>query len=162
MTLRCTLLLLTFALAAFPQAQKELDEVNTPYRSAAIWKMDTAGLIGVLKSGDSSDFDKAKACQRLGVVGNKSAVPALAMLLSDAKLSHYARTGLETLPGPEADAALRNAVPKLNGDLLIGVINSIGRRRDPKAIDTLAPLRSHDDLAIAQAADAAIARILRP
>lgn len=155
-------LLALLATAAFAQGQKDLDEANTPHRSAAIWKMSSAQLVAVLEDSDSSEFSKAKACQRLAVVGDASAIPALAALLSDPTLSHYARAGLETIPGPAADAALREALATLDGDLLIGAINSVGRRRDPKALDALAKLRSHENLAIAQAANATIARIRRP
>ena len=35
-------------------------------------------------------------------------------------------------------SALRDALPKLEGNLLIGAINSIGVRRDTKAVDALA------------------------
>ena len=45
----------------------------------------------MLNSADASIFDKAKACQRLVLVGDESAVPTLAGLLTDEKLSAYAR-----------------------------------------------------------------------
>ena len=69
---------------------------------------------------------------------------------------------MEPLPGPQADAALRNGLGKLEGDLLVGVINSIGRRKDPKALDALAKLRYDDDASVASAAEAALARIRSP
>ena len=160
--MRIALLTLALAAVAFGQGQKDLDEANTPHRSAKIMQMSTPQLVAVLKSPSSGDFEKAKACQRLGVVGDASAVPALAALLGDETLSHYARTALEPNSSPEADAALRNALPKLKGDLLIGVINSIGRRKDPKALDALAKLRHGDSLTVTQAAEAAIGRIRSP
>ncbi len=106
----------------------------------------------------SSKFAKAKACQRLAVVGDKSAVPALATLLADPKLAHYARLGLEPIPDPAVDAVLREALGKLEGDLLIGVINSIGRRKDPKALDALATIIHGGDDNAAAAARAALGR----
>lgn len=160
--IRFLVLLSLGAAALFGQGQKDLDEANTPHRAAKLWKISSAELVAVLKDPDSSVFERAKACQRLGVVGDASAVPALAKLLGDPKLSHYARTGLEPNPSPAADAALREALGDLEGNLLIGVINSIGRRKDPKALDALAKLRYHDDQAVSKAAEAAIGRIRAP
>ena len=49
-----------------------------------------------------------------------------------------ARYGLEPIPDPAVDAALRDALGKVKGRLLVGVIGSIGVRRDPKAVPALA------------------------
>ncbi len=95
------------------------------------------------------------------MVGDRSAAPALGPLLADPHLSHYARTALELLPDASADDALRAALPKVNGILLAGVINSIGYRRDAKSIRALEKLRHDPDLEVARAADAALAK-LRP
>ena len=96
-------------------------------------------LIGVLRS-EAKLFDKAKACQRLAAIGTKRAVPALAALLGDERLGGYARFGLEPIADPAVDAALRQALGTLEGRLRVGVINSIGVRRDPKAVPALATL----------------------
>src|SRR5205814_291218 len=106
-----------------------------------------------------SPYAKAKACQRLAVVGDASAVPAVAPLLSDPMLSHYARTALEPMPGKQADDALRAALGKVQGRLLIGVIGSIGKRRDAAAIVALEHLRRGDDVDVSRAASLALARI---
>ncbi len=134
----------------------------TPFKSAEIMELGTEGLIGILEDPGSSEFAKAKACQRLAVVGDESAVPALASLLTDTRLSHYARTALEPIPGPAADRALRGALGSLDGNLLVGVINSIGFRRDPEALTALAQLRHGEDVDVAAAATWAIGRIRRP
>ena len=130
-----------------------------PQHAADIMTLPQGRLIAILQDADADDFAKAKACQRLAVAGDSAAVPALAALLENPKLSHYARFALEPMPGAAAGQALREALGKLEGDLLIGVINSIGRREDTGAIDALAKLRHSDDLAIADAASAALGRI---
>jgi len=122
---------------------------------------DEAQLIAVLKS-DAPLFDKAKACQRLAVIGAEDAVPVLAGLLADPQLSHYARTGLEPIPDASVDAALRKAMGQLEGGLLVGVINSIGMRRDTGAVDDLVGLLRGSDPAVAAAATAALGRIASP
>src|SRR5688572_9390701 len=81
-----------------------------------------AKLIAILKS-DAPPQDKAIPCKQLAIYGTKNAVPVLAPLLADKDLASWARIALEAIPGPEADEALRAAVPKLSGVLLIGTIN---------------------------------------
>lgn len=73
-----------------------------------------AKLIAVLKS-SAEAHAKADACQQLASIGTADAVPALAALLADEKLAHMARYGLETVPGPAVDVALRDALGKLTG-----------------------------------------------
>ncbi len=135
---------------------------STPFKSSEIMKEGTPALVRILESADSSEFAKAKACQRLAVVGDDSAIPALSRLLADPKLSHYARTALEPLPGAAADRALREALGSLEGSLLVGLINSIGVRRDPEALSLLAELRQGGDTDVSAAATWAIGRIRRP
>jgi len=122
---------------------------------------DEAALIAVLQS-DARLFDKAKACQQLAVIGTNECVPVLASLLADEQLSHYARFGLEPIPDPSVDEALRASLGKLKGGLLVGVVNSIGIRRDPKAVDDLKGLLGDSDAAVAAAAAAALGRIATP
>jgi HEAT repeat protein len=119
---------------------------------------EVAKLTAVLKS-DAELFEKAIACKRLSVIGTKDAVPVLASLLSDEKLAHYARYGLEPIPDPAVDAAFRGALTKLRGGLLVGVINSIGNRKDEAATDALVGLMGNSDQEIAKAAAAALGRI---
>jgi HEAT repeat protein len=120
-----------------------------------------AKLIATLRS-EASLFEKAKACQRLAVAGTRDAVPALAALLDDDKLAHYARFALEPLPDPAADEALREAAGRLQGKHLIGVLSSIGQRRDAKALGKLEPLLAAPDLELAAAAAAATGHIGTP
>ncbi len=123
---------------------------------------DEAQLVAVLQSSDARLFDKAKACQQFAVIGTKKAVPVLAGLLDDEQLSHYARFGLEPIADPAVDEALREAAGKLRGGLLVGVINSIGVRRDGEAVDLLKELLGAPELATAKAAAAALGRIATP
>ena len=114
--------------------------------------------ISTLESGAPSE-EKAMACKRLAVYGHADAVPALAPLLSDEKLASWARIALEAIPGSAADEALRAAMPKLQGKLLVGVINSIGVRRDAKAVGALASKLKDADAEVATAAAVALGRI---
>jgi len=115
-------------------------------------------LIALLKS-NANPADKAIACKRLAIYGSAEAVPALAPLLADEHLASWARIALEAIPGPAADEALRQAVPKLHGLLLVGTINSIGVRHDPKAVDLLVPKLADADAQVASAAAVALGHI---
>jgi len=139
--------------------------VPPEYQAANIEKMDQAALIQILKTSDSSPagvFQKAKACQRLAQVGTQEAVPPLAALLTDQQLAAYARFGLEAIPDPSVDDALRTALPKVKGLLLVGVINSIGQRKDAQAVAPLGKLMYGADAEVGQAAAAALGYINGP
>lgn len=116
-------------------------------------------LVRVIQSADSSPHDKALACEELGAFGTADAVPALASLLDDPNFSHYARYALQNIPGVDSGKALRSALTRLNGDRLVGAINSVGARQDSQAAELLALLASSSDSDVAVAAAAALARI---
>lgn len=145
-----------------PQPAKPKPPVPSEFREGELATLDATALIGILKDSSSSEFRKAKACVRAGELGAKEAVPALSALLADPHLSAYARYGLEPIPDSSVDDALRAALPRLKGDLLIGVVNSIGKRRDAKASQALARMMLGPDSALACAAAAALGNIGGP
>jgi HEAT repeat protein len=114
--------------------------------------------IAVLES-DAAPEDKAMACKRLAVVGSPAAVPALAKLLADEDLASWARIALEVIPGPEVDRALREAMSRVRGGLLVGVIHSVGNRRDANAVEGLAVQLDGSDPDVVAAAGVALGRI---
>jgi acetyl esterase/lipase len=113
--------------------------------------------INTLKWG--SPAEKALACKRLAVYGQSDAVPALAPLLLDEQLASWARIALEAIPGHAADKALRDAMDKARGRLLVGIINSIGVRRDARAISALAARLKDPNAEVASAAAVALGHI---
>lgn len=115
-------------------------------------------LTAVLKS-DAPQKEKVDACRQLAVIGTKDAIAPLAALLGDEKLSHMARYGLEPIPDPAVDDALRDALGKLKGRPLIGVITSVGVRRDAKAVAALTKMLQDTDTEVAQAAARAMGKI---
>ena len=127
--------------------------------SKEIMAKPAAELVGLVTDPNATTFEKAKACQRLAVIGTKDAIPALAALLPDEKLNLYARFALEAIPDPAVDDALREAAAKLQGRQLVGVINSIGKRKDAKVLDLLKGLAGNADKPVASAAAHAIGRI---
>ncbi len=138
--------------APLPTIPPELDALP-------IWTMPAPQLVAMLKDPKSTVFQKAIACKKLSISGGKDAIPPMAALLSHPQLSCYARFGMEPNPDPSVDDAFRAALPQLTGKLQIGVINSIGFRRDAKAVDALAKLLSSSDAETAQAAAASLGMI---
>jgi len=115
-------------------------------------------LIAALKgqiSRDAQDY----LCRKLATVGTAAAVPALAALLGNEQNSHMARFALERIPAPEAAQALRDALPKLSGKLKIGVIGSLGSRRDAAAVSAISGLLKDENAAVARAAATALGEI---
>lgn len=115
-------------------------------------------LIAALKgpiSRDAQDY----VCRKLATVGTAAAVPALATLLALEQNSHMARFALERIPAPEAAQALRDSLAKVGGKLKIGVISSLGGRRDPQAVAALSGLLRENDAKIARAAARALGAI---
>ena len=124
--------------------------------------LDEGALVKILHDPEAPMFQKNIACRRLAVIGTKAAVPALAALLTDAKLAHYARFGLGPINDPAVDDALRAALPKVKGRLLVGVLNTIGQRQDQRAIEPLTKLVRDADPEVAESAAAAIGNIGGP
>jgi HEAT repeat protein len=115
-------------------------------------------LIEILLS-DREPSHKDAACVQLKRIGTAAAVPALASLLPHATLSHSARLALESIPGPESDAALRAAVYQTTGLVRAGILDSIGHRHDPEAVPLLADQLNDSNTRIATAAASALGRI---
>jgi HEAT repeat protein len=147
----------TFALAAVV-ALAAFVAPAAPPPTLLLSKRTEAQLIAVLKS-DAAQKAKADACRELGVIGTKDCVPVLAGMLADETLNHCARYALEPNPDPSVDAALREALGTLKGRPLVGVIGSIGVRRDLKALEALAQRLTDADPDVAQAAARALGKL---
>ncbi len=117
--------------------------------------------VAVLKS-DAAFLDKLEACRVLELKGGSEAVPALAAMLTDEKLSHPARLALEAMPCAEAGKALRDALGTTTGLIKVGVIGSLAIRKDATVVPELIALLPEHDAALAQAAGAALGKLATP
>ena len=102
---------------------------------------------------------KEYVCRKLGLIGSSAAVATLAPLLTDPELAHAARSALETMPDLEAAKALRDSVPHAKGPFKIGLLNSLGARRDVGSVPALTALLDDADAPVAGAAAAALGNI---
>ena len=110
-----------------------------------------AKLAAVLKSDVPRDA-KDYVCRKLMVIGTAACVPTLAEQLPNPEMSHMARYALERIPAPAAAKALRDALPKVDNSLKIGVISSLGVRQDADSVPLLQGLLADDDADVARAA----------
>jgi HEAT repeat protein len=104
---------------------------------------------------DAQDY----VCRKLATIGTSAAVPALSRLLANPDHAHMARFALERIPGPEAGQALQDALVKATGIHLVGIISSLGSRRDTAAVVRLGMLLKNADPAVARAAALALGTI---
>jgi HEAT repeat protein len=113
-----------------------------------------AALKGPL-SRDAHDY----VCRKLAIVGTAVSVPSLAALLEAQATSHMARYALERINSPQAGESLRNALRTTQGKQKIGVITSLGARRDGEAVAALAGLLGDSDRGVSRAAALALGTI---
>jgi len=126
--------------------------INLTAFSASEIKEREAQLLTEIQSSNAEYKKKADACRELAHIATKDAVAPLAAMLADEKCNHIARYALETISDPSVDDVLRDALGKLKGLPLAGVVASVGVRRDPKAIEALAKLLQDSDAHVAQIA----------
>lgn len=120
-----------------------------------------AEALAVLNS-NAELHEKAVALQDLAPFATAKSVPALTALLGHEQLSDYARSGLEIVPDPSAGAALRQALGKLQGRQLAGVVNSLGVRRDTASVPELQKLALDPKRGVASEAIASLGMIGSP
>ena len=99
------------------------------------------------------------ACKQLGIIGSESALPALAELLRNDETVGIACLALTTYPPGRADDVLRDALESASGNRSIQIVNTLGDRRDARAVSALVPLAAGRDLALAKAAIASLGKI---
>lgn len=98
-------------------------------------------------------------CRQVGLIGSAKEVPALAALLGDKALGEEARFAMERIPGPEALTALREGLDNASGLARVGLVNTLGERRDEKSIKAIVACMVDKDARVAGAALDALGRI---
>jgi type 1 glutamine amidotransferase len=134
------------------------DIIKKAHSSPAELKRIEKSLLGVLTSG-STRAGKQFVCRELSIIGTGQSVSALANMLIDEETSDMARYALERIPGTAVNEALRGALRKAKGKPKIGIINSLGQRRDKRSVRVLGRLVGNQDKAVATAAAAALGQI---
>lgn len=128
-----------------PDARRQLES-----RLLAVWQRE-----------DATVQARQFVGRQLARIGSAAAVAPLAGALDDPNLHHSARLALERIAAPEATTALVGALDRLDGELRLGVIASLGARRDASAVAPLAGLIGAEP-AVARSAVHALGRIASP
>jgi HEAT repeat protein len=116
-------------------------------------------LIEVLREPHATGAATKLACQTLARAGSARCVPALESLLADPEKGDLARCALEALTCPEAGQALCRALPGARGPIKVGIVNSLGARREAGAVPQLVAPLDDADAGVRAAAVAALGRI---
>jgi HEAT repeat protein len=139
-------------LAAFTRIVE--DSLHAP---AQLRQIETS-LLRFLQSG-ATPAAKDFVLRELSRIATDASIPLLSELLTRAGTAELARYALARIPGRAADDALRSSLAKTSGALRIAIVNSLGQRRDAKAVALLRPLLASQELDVAEAAAAALAEI---
>ncbi len=102
---------------------------------------------------------KKTLCEALGVAGTPGQARALAGLLDHEQLSFRARSALARIPGSEVSSRLRDTLSDASGKVAAGIIATLGRRGDERAVDAIADRLNSDHREVAAAAVRALGRI---
>ncbi|MHC4983125.1 MAG: HEAT repeat domain-containing protein [Planctomycetota bacterium] len=134
--------------------EREIREAN-----AEQLKKIEAKLLKALQSPKATIECKRFVCRKLRLIGGDESVAPLAALLRDKELSHMARFALQSMASPKADEALLKGLGKVEGELKVGIIGTIGIRGDRKAVPALGKLTTDENGAVALAAIKALGHI---
>lgn len=140
-------------------ALKPIDDAVAASAKDAAAQKALEGRLAAMLATDIPQAAKDFVCRKLSLCGSAACVPAVAKLLTDEKLSHMARYALERIPDAAAVDAMRDSLGKVKGLPKVGVINSLGVRRDAKAVDALVALLGDSDPQVAGAAASALGKI---
>ncbi len=134
------------------------DVIQRAYSSPEQLKEIERHLLEFLQS-DATLASKQFVCKHLSIIGTEDAVPVLAAMLGDANQADMARYALERINGEAVDAALREALSRTTAKVRVGIINTLGMRKDPKSVVAIGSLIGDGDPETAGAAASALGRI---
>ena len=132
--------------------------IKKAHSSPAELKKIEKSLLGVLSS-DAKRAGKQFVCRELSIIGSVQSVPVLGKMLTGEETSDMARYALERIPGTAVNDVLRRALRTAKGKPKVGIINSLGQRRDRRAVRALGRLIGNSDQTVAAAAAAALGQI---
>jgi len=147
---------------------KVSDLVRKAYGSPAELGRIEKSMLELLRS-DATPAAKQFVCRKLSIIGTEACVSTLAAMLTQKPASKQephpadmARYALERIPGAAVDEALRNALRTTTGKTKVGIINTLGQRRDSRSVRALRSLIRDSDPLTAGAAVAALGNIANP
>jgi HEAT repeat protein len=150
----------TFQYGADPAALVQLDEMMSHLSGSAEKRRMAEGLLLKFIQSNATPAAKEYVYRELSLVGSNASIPVLSPLLTRIDSAEMARFALAAIPGPAVDEALRKAFTAAQTDRIrIGLMNSLGRRKDTRAVPLIAPFISNANQEVVAAAVAALASI---
>lgn len=128
-------------------------------RNNASLRAPVARTLGAILQSDAAFDAKQFACRQLAFIGSEEQVPALAPLLGDEQLAHYALMSLARIPGSSVNEALRKALPESRGTVKLEIIDALGDRRDRPVVPELREMLRTGEPAEVESAAFALAKI---
>lgn len=108
---------------------------------------------------DASLASKQFICRQLALIGSEKSLPVLSELIADSATFEMARYALEKIPDTKVDDLLRKTLENSSGTQRLALINTVGLRRDSKAVPLLEKMMSDPDVPAASAAVSALGAI---
>ncbi|NQT26957.1 HEAT repeat domain-containing protein [candidate division KSB1 bacterium] len=115
-------------------------------------------MLNLLES-DATFATKQFICKELSLIGTQASVKTLNKLLMDEKTADIALYALERIPDPEVDKVLRKAAGKTKGRVKIGIINTLGQRKDFASMKVFKKAIKDNDPIVSEAAIAAVGKL---
>lgn len=113
----------------------------------------------LLLAPESTLAAKRFACEQLAVIGGDRSLTALKPLLASDETAGLVCLALTTYPPGNADAMLREALPTAPAKARIQIINTLGDRRDRRAVPLIAAAAREGDTPTAASAVASLGKI---
>ncbi|MBK8946251.1 MAG: HEAT repeat domain-containing protein [Ignavibacteriae bacterium] len=117
-----------------------------------------AELLNFIKSDLSYDA-KFFASRELRIVGSEKSINDLKEFLQNEKMSSLARYALESIENEKVDILFCETIPKVSKENQIGIINSLGVRKNKFSIKILSELLNNNDEYIRVSAASALGKI---
>ncbi len=108
---------------------------------------------------DATLDSKQFICKKLALIGTKASVKTLGKMLTKQETSDMALMAIEQIDDPSVDELLVRSVKKTSGNIQAGIINTIGKRKDAKAVKVLSRLVNSNDAQVQASAITALGKI---
>jgi HEAT repeat protein len=128
-------------------------------RANPVRKRQVARALASVLQSDAAFDAKQFACRQLILIATEEQSPTLVRLLQDEQLAHYALMVLARIPGEAVNAALRRELSRSRGRAQLEIMDTLGDRRDLKAVPLLTKLLRSADPAVAEASATALAKM---
>jgi len=146
----------------YGQSRKPLVEVSDLLRTMQASKQcsrEIERLFLVFLRSDATLASKQFVCHNLSILGSEQSIPTLSAMLIEPETSDMSQYALERIPGLAVNEALRNALHKTAGKARIGIINTLGVRRDNAAVGELNSLLDDVDSEVVRSAITSLGKI---